>query len=150
MNHIQIKLDSAHLKSEISGTEKKALYLSVNLTIDDASPILSDDAFDMYELFQAAKEDGTYFIFTCSCGIAGCAGYFKGVKVTTVDDKTTWENLDDSKRYEFLTSQLKLEIENLHDDILIQKDEANLKGLELSIFPNDSPADYLLKAINLK
>jgi hypothetical protein len=43
------------------------------------------------ELINSLYNTGRFFIFTCDCGDAGCAGWFKGILVDKMDDSYTWQ-----------------------------------------------------------
>ena len=45
---------------------------------------------DLCELGRSSRWDGEYFIITCSCGIAGCAGIHRGVDVYRDDGRIYW------------------------------------------------------------
>ena len=45
---------------------------------------------DLFELAKSCQLDGEFDIFTCSCGVAGCAGIFEGITVTHSPDEITW------------------------------------------------------------
>jgi hypothetical protein len=45
---------------------------------------------DLCELGRSLRRDGEYFIITCSCGEAGCAGIRRGVDVYCEDDQVYW------------------------------------------------------------
>ena len=92
MNTINIALEE-----DTRAISKGILYLKINLTIDGIDPISNSDDVDICDLINSMHEDGIYFIFTCCCGVAECAGYFDGIKVTTLDDKTFWLDQDSNK-----------------------------------------------------
>jgi hypothetical protein len=139
------------MASEISGTEKKTLYVFAELTIDGLSPVKNnEDAVDLFELFESVSKDGNYFIFTCSCGVAGCAGYFNGISISTKNEITTWNDVDGGKGYSFSKSQILDEIKKCYEEILKFKEVAESKGLSLTISPNDAPAELLLKIYPIK
>jgi len=124
------------------------LHLKVMLTIDAVSPLqCEDDDFDIRELINSVKRDGDYFIWTCSCGVAGCAGYHKGLHVTNEKDHTTWEDRDLDKRYVFDTTALKHTIKTLNEDLLKWNSHAVSVNAELHVYPFWT-MKYLLPAIN--
>ena len=62
---------------------------------------------DLNQLQNSIEENGTYFIWTCSCGAPGCAGRFHGVQVAHSNDETTWNDLDSKRKYVFQTAALR-------------------------------------------
>lgn len=55
---------------------------------------------DLYALFDT--HDASAEIFTCSCGVAGCAGIFDKIFVKIDDDKVDWFIPRDDDSYSFL------------------------------------------------
>lgn len=134
---------------EQCGTDIKGkLFLKVNLTIDGNCPLQTDDDdFDIVELIKSAKKDGTYFIWTCSCGTAACAGYYKGISVEEHDGYTFWNDSDLNKKYEFKTDELKAEVEALYEEVLKWNEIAQSRNEELDILPGWT-MKYLVPAIS--
>ncbi|WP_374972763.1 hypothetical protein [Spongiibacter marinus] len=48
---------------------------------------------DVAAFASSAQSSGHYDIFTCNCGIAGCAGIYEGVTVELSDDVVRWRFL---------------------------------------------------------
>ena len=46
---------------------------------------------DLYELVRSTKGEGEFFLITCTCGEAGCAGIFDGVLVTHEGESIRWK-----------------------------------------------------------
>lgn len=144
MNRIEVNLTPDY--REIAD---KKLYLAFSLTIDGVSPLQNnDDDFDIVEFILSTRTDGNYFIWTCSCGVPGCAGYFNGIEVRTEGNLTYWMDRDLDKTYSFGS-------ENLHENGL--KLEGEIKkwnrhavsiGAELNVWPSWS-MKYLLPALGI-
>jgi hypothetical protein len=47
-------------------------------------------ATDLLSLERSIHEDGEFFIVTCTCGHAGCAGIKEGIRVTRIDKNVHW------------------------------------------------------------
>lgn len=62
---------------------------------------------DLLHLRSSLDENGTFFIWTCSCGAPGCAGLFEGVRVTHSDGVTSWEDLDGKRAFVFRSQDLR-------------------------------------------
>lgn len=56
----------------------------------DGLPISSGYHIDYFDLVSSAIEEGDYFILTCSCGDAGCAGLFTPIKIQHTPDTIIW------------------------------------------------------------
>lgn len=52
-------------------------------------------------LADSAKESGSYLIFTCECGVAGCAGWDK-VQVTHTGDTISWTGSYNKAAFSFV------------------------------------------------
>ena len=68
----------------------------------------SDDPehVDLNQLRTSIEENGTYFIWTCSCGAPGCAGLFHGVHVIHSNEETIWHDLDCKRKFVFKSTDL--------------------------------------------
>lgn len=77
------------------------------LVIDDSKVDKDDPEYlDLHQLRLSLESDGTFFPWTCSCGVPGCIGRFQGVTVFHHDGKTIWHDLDGNLHFEFDTSML--------------------------------------------
>jgi hypothetical protein len=56
----------------------------------DGQHIEESHAVDLRQLFLSLSQAGEFFIFTCGCGIAGCASILKGVVVEHELDNVHW------------------------------------------------------------
>ncbi len=65
------------------------------------------DHVDLIQLRASLKENGKFFIWTCSCGAPGCAGRFEGVQVSHSDGITTWHDLDTKRKYVIRSDDLR-------------------------------------------
>src|SRR6187402_2332740 len=114
MNHLEVGLEP-----DFTELKNGKLYLKVNISIDGLCPLQNnDDDFDICELIQSTKQNGTYFIWTCACGVAGCAGYFKGIHVQIDDTVIAWADEDLDRTYCFDTIKLKNKVHALHEELL--------------------------------
>jgi hypothetical protein len=62
---------------------------------------------DLNQLKSSLHEDGTFFIWTCSCGAPGCAGMFDGVAISHIGDTTSWHDLDCKRKFTFKSTDLR-------------------------------------------
>ena len=141
---------SVALEPDYREIDNGKLFLKVNLTIDGGCPLeCNDDDFDIAELINSGKKDGTYFIWTCSCGDPGCGGYFKGIQVTSNDEFIIWEDNDLKKVYKFQTVEVQNTLIALYDDVVKWNLLAQGMQAELNIWPSWTMS-YLLPAIESK
>jgi hypothetical protein len=72
------------------------------------------------ELINSLNITGRFFIFTCDCGDAGCAGWFRGILVDKKGDSYTWqidEKIPVSTKLVFSRKQYTDLIDNLFNDL---------------------------------
>lgn len=62
---------------------------SMHLLVDD-KPLINGPV-DLGELIKSTYCSGERFIFTCTCGVAECAGFWTGVVVATDGKLTVWK-----------------------------------------------------------
>lgn len=142
MNHLEVELIPDY--REIAG---KKLFLSFDITIDGVSPLkCDDDCCDIHEFIMSTRQDGTYFPWTCSCGIPGCAGYFYGAQVRMVDDIIYWTDQDAGKHHAFDADELKRIALTLEDEFKRWAYHAKSTGVELNVWPAWS-IEHLLSAL---
>ena len=114
---------------------RKELNLIFSIIIDGGSPLQSnDDCFDVSEFIKSTKEDGVYFIWTCGCGIPGCAGYLDGIRIQTNGDLTIWKDNDLDKSYVFETMKLRSLAHALEIDLQKWKEYVELHQAKLKIW----------------
>ncbi|MEJ7646156.1 MAG: hypothetical protein WKF87_16290 [Chryseolinea sp.] len=144
MNTIDVKFTCD--ESELS---KNIFYLTFDLAIDGCSPLKNnDDSFDIHDFIMSTRKDGTYFIWTCSCGDAECAGYVNGIEVRIGMDVTLWVDHDLEKTYIFDTHDLQAKAFMLENEISKWDQHAKSNGAELCIWPSWS-MKYLLPALGI-
>ena len=104
-----ISVHSVRLRNLIDIEPGEPNQLAAVFDFDDfeTDPSRIPDYVDLNQLEESLDNDGTYFIWTCSCGAPGCAGLFDGVVVKHVDGKTTWIDLDQNRKFVFETTALK-------------------------------------------
>jgi hypothetical protein len=142
MNQIEVNLTPDY--REIAD---KKLYLAFSVQIDGGSPLQNtDDDFDIVESILSTRKDGNYFIWTCACGVPGCAGYFNGIQVCTEGDSTYWMDRDLDKNYSFGSNSLRENALALEGEIKKWNSNAKSNGAELNIWPSWS-MQYLLAAL---
>ncbi|WCF06717.1 hypothetical protein NDS46_20525 [Paenibacillus thiaminolyticus] len=63
------------------------IYSSLDLYIN-GDKLDPDEVFDVDVFFTSLVSQGTFPMFTCTCGIFGCGGYY--VEVKNLDEKVIW------------------------------------------------------------
>jgi hypothetical protein len=64
---------------QVAVTDKSPAHLVTELRVDGIR-LGEGYVVDIRRLAEALTREGEYFIFTCGCGDAGCAGIFEGVQ----------------------------------------------------------------------
>jgi len=72
----------------------------------DETVIWTDFCIDYKSLVRSAHEQGDYFIFTCGCGDAGCAGLFAPIQVKHDAESITWHITEPEPMREFAFSKV--------------------------------------------
>lgn len=83
MNTISAEL----VKHEFSG----GIYPEINLRIDGE---LIAYPLNTFEFATKLRRIDRLFVFTCSCGVVGCAGWFEGIKVKYRRNTVEWKLID--------------------------------------------------------
>jgi len=100
---------------------------------------------DLFELLKSIRSGGKFEIFTCTCGYAGCAGFYEGIKVehNFIENTTKWVFLDyyELDQYVFDKAEYKKSVEDLI--IYFQKEYFNLKSKKVIIV--NYPPDHKYK-----
>lgn len=97
-----------HLKIEITG-----IYI-------DGENFATGYVIDFIELARSGVDDGGYFPLTCGCGVAGCAGLFEPIEVTSDSDKVYWhvKQPEPERRFTFSKSDYKAELKRMIINII--------------------------------
>jgi hypothetical protein len=81
--------------SENCGTQWADQEIWIDGVCVEASHIV-----DLNELINSLSQSGEFFIFTCECGIAGCAGIEEGVQVSHESELIHWNLLNPVSSYD--------------------------------------------------
>jgi hypothetical protein len=88
VNVLQI---STAVKNDPNDNPAHFIFTSV---LVDGQPIVDYDRYEvatnLFDLWESTKRDGEFFIITCLCGDAGCAGIQEGVHVSFDSEKVRW------------------------------------------------------------
>lgn len=101
-------VDSTHLRHFVHAETGEPDSLIAVLEFNgDRSDLHDPEHVDLNQLNSSLNADGTFFIWTCSCGAPGCAGRFDGVVVTHTGETTTWHDLDCKRKFVFTSKDLR-------------------------------------------
>jgi hypothetical protein len=84
-------MNTLTLNLKYRSQDDDAEYWVIEICID--GEILADFDFyttDLGELICSTQAGGEFFIITCTCGVAGCAGIYKGIKVQHAAGNILW------------------------------------------------------------
>jgi hypothetical protein len=103
-------------------------------------------------LFGGASHRSSFYVFTCTCGIAGCEGFHIPVEQTRKDGQVIWEIEDeklsyvlesdrfvfdakafDAAREKLLADIKKLEAEGIYPEALMEEDLSTDEGLLVGV-----------------
>ena len=103
-----VVVTSVRLRHLVDTEEGEPDSLIAVLEFNDEKADLDDpEHVDLSQLRSSLEEDGTFFIWTCSCGAPGCAGLFNGVRVKHTNDDTSWDDLDCKRKFVFTSQDLR-------------------------------------------
>lgn len=81
--------DQFELRIELTNSAGQNLIKqSVFINRNNIAP---ENPIDLRQLAKSCQLSGEFFIVTCGCGEAGCAGIDDGIRVTHFDDRIIWE-----------------------------------------------------------
>lgn len=88
--------DQLELKIELTGPHTPNSYESPDYLITQSilingKSLSPDNPIDLIHLSKSCQLSGEFFIVTCGCGDAGCAGIDDGIRVMHFDDRIIWE-----------------------------------------------------------
>jgi hypothetical protein len=84
---LKIKLTGPHT----SDSDESPGYLITQAILINDKSLATDNPIDLIPLAKSCQLSGEFFIVTCGCGDAGCAGIDEGIRVAHFDDRIVWE-----------------------------------------------------------
>jgi|GEM_PF-3714356 len=80
--------------------------LALDLAVNGTDPVArAGFPIDILALYNSMREAGEHFIWTCSCGVPGCAGITTGVYVSHTPEAVIWQvpkvPFERASRFEF-------------------------------------------------
>jgi len=110
-----------------SDNKEQKRFVGLNLYYGDFQLISSSNyVLSFSELKKASRENGKFFIITCSCGFPDCAGIYNPIKVEHNGSEVTWFIQEPVKK------EMKFSVSQLQNQILGA--EKRLKELGFSNF----------------
>lgn len=101
-------VDKVRLRHLIDSEQGEPDFLIAVLEFnDEQADARSPNFVDLDQLESSLTENGTFFIWTCSCGAPGCAGLFDGVLVAHEGENTTWHDIDCKRKFRFKSRDLR-------------------------------------------
>lgn len=74
-----------------SGPDKHGnVWLDIVVLID-GQMFGEDFAVDVFAFAKSCQSAGEMDLFTCGCGVSGCAGIFEGVRVSHTESSIEWQ-----------------------------------------------------------
>ncbi len=109
----------------------------IEIRVHAEKPYEENDIVDYNVLKDSLKQDGTYFIFTCSCGIPECGGRIKGIQVKSKNGIVEWVDLDFNKTWRFEKKHMLKQLETVKKEArdykaFFKKKEIEYVGVEYS------------------
>ncbi|NOQ75906.1 MAG: hypothetical protein GQ574_28125 [Crocinitomix sp.] len=95
-----------------SGQQSIQMEGGLEIRINGVKPYEDGDVIDCSQLSDSLNSPGSYFIFSCSCGFPGCAGYEHGIQVLYEEDKVIWKDCDSDKTWCFDRQKM---MKRMHD-----------------------------------
>lgn len=88
--------DEFDLRIELLGPYQEyanelATYLITQAVYINGENLAPDNPIDLAHLCKSCQLNGEFFIVTCGCGDAGCAGIDDGIRVSHFDGRIVWE-----------------------------------------------------------
>ena len=81
-----VVVNSVRLRHIIDAEDGEPDSLVAVLEFNDEQANVDDpEHVDLNQLRSSLDDNGTFFIWTCSCGTPGCAGLFHGIRVSHSD-----------------------------------------------------------------
>jgi hypothetical protein len=91
------------LRLKTHGQDEPTDYLVVEVSID-GNVLTNFDTYatDLPELIQSSEHAGNYFILTCWCGYAECAGIRQGIQIRHDHGNIFWQVVEPAPKQRFV------------------------------------------------
>ncbi len=108
-------LDTIYIELNVVACQMEATRIwmqgSLTVEVNSKKPYEESDIVTADLLLESMKTEGTYFIFSCCCGMPDCSGWIKGIEVIHEEDTIVWNLLDHDKTFRFDRKQMEAHIE---------------------------------------
>lgn len=136
---MSIDVTSVAIRHVVKSEEGERDWLIAVLDVNQMGANEDDpELLDLEQLQSSLNADGDFFIWTCSCGVPGCAGMFDGVRVTHGNGKTAWDDLDCKRQFFFDSHDLR----RAFDDAILAGRQLLLDRPDLDVTPDQNAPYY--------
>ena len=126
---------SISLEPRIEHEEGEPELLMPQIAIDGETLTAVDyGPIDLSELERSLAGDGTYFIWTCTCGAPGCGGRTDGVGVKHANGLVRWHDRDARRHYYFTLA----DVTKAFDVVCVAGRQLMLEHPSLDITPDQN------------
>lgn len=102
---------------------------SLVVAINRARPYTEDEIVLADRLLASLEQDGDFQIFSCVCGMPGCAGRAKGIRVQHRQGVVEWLDLDREQAWQFERVRIDRELAQVREDVEMFKRFFARKGI---------------------
>lgn len=110
-------LDTMYIELRVQACQMSAENIwmqgSLDVYVNSEKPYEDSDIVMANVLLESMEKAGTYFIFSCCCGMPDCSGWMKGIEVTHEEDVIVWDLLDHDKTFRFDRKRMEANIEEV-------------------------------------
>lgn len=126
---------SVRLENHIEHEDGEPDLLMPQIVIDGTTLAAFDHGpVDLAELERSLAGNGTFFIWTCTCGSAGCGGRTQGVHVKHSNGVVRWHDRDSRHHYCFRLA----DIASAFDALTLDAPQALLQQPSLTVTPDQN------------
>jgi len=108
-------LDTIYIELDVQACQMSAdriwMQGSLGIDINSKKPYGDGDIVMADLLLESMEKEGTYFIFSCCCGMPDCSGWEKGIEVIHEENIIVWNLLDHDKTFRFDRKLMETDIE---------------------------------------
>lgn len=119
------KLDTIYIELLVQACQMDPTNIwmqgSLEIHVNTQKPYEDSDIVMADALIESMKKEGTYFIFSCCCGMPDCSGWEKGVEVIHEENTIIWNLLDHNKSFRFERKRMETDIEEAKEEVEIFK-----------------------------
>ncbi|WP_298508364.1 hypothetical protein [uncultured Kordia sp.] len=110
----QENLDTIYIELLVEACQMSAdniwMQGSLEIRISTEKPYEESDIVMADLLLESMEKEGTYFIFSCCCGMPDCSGWNQGIEVKHEENIIVWNVLDHNKTFRFDRKRMESDI----------------------------------------